>query len=75
MHGSTIKSGNHPFRSAARVVQCQLREYLENAHCAGLLMSESNSGFPQSQPGTGVQTLPSPIHTSKEIAVMFLVCT
>jgi hypothetical protein len=30
MDGPTIISGNHPFRSAARFVQCQLRDYLEN---------------------------------------------
>jgi hypothetical protein len=40
---------------------------------AGLLMSASNSGFQQSLPGTGVQTLSSPIHASRAIAVVFLV--
>ena len=30
MHCPTTKSGNHPFRSAARVVQRQFREDLEN---------------------------------------------
>jgi hypothetical protein len=44
------------------------------AYGAGLLMSVSNSGFPQSPSGTGVQTLPSPIHASRGIAVVFLVC-
>ncbi len=30
MHCPTTKSGNHPFRSAARIVQRQFREDLEN---------------------------------------------
>ena len=42
-------------------------------HGAGLRMSASNSWFPHRPPGTGVQTLPSPNHAFRGIAVVFLV--
>jgi hypothetical protein len=51
MHGPTIKSGNHPFRSAARVVQCQLREYLENRPQRGFAHVGVELGIPAESAG------------------------
>jgi hypothetical protein len=48
MHGPTIKYGNHPFRSAARVVQCQLRDYSENRPRRGLAHVGVELGVPES---------------------------
>jgi hypothetical protein len=46
MHCPTAKSGNHPFRSAARVVQRQLQEYLENRPWRGFAHVGVELGVP-----------------------------
>jgi hypothetical protein len=51
MHGPTIKLGNHPFRSAARVVQCQLQEYLENRPLRGFAHVGVELGVPAESAG------------------------
>jgi hypothetical protein len=51
MHGPTIKSGNHPFRSAARVVQCQLREYMGNRPRRGFAHVGVELGVPAESAG------------------------
>jgi len=51
MHCPTTKSGNHPFRSAARVVQRQLREDLENRPWRGFAHVGVELGVPAQSAG------------------------
>jgi hypothetical protein len=51
IHGLTIESGNHPFHSAARVVQYQLREYLENRPLRGFAHVSVELGAPAESAG------------------------